>query len=117
MSRREDVVVFLVEAGLLADFEGFKALLVAGSALALVFVVVAFTLEVVFTGLAATLGSFASFFTVDFLASLVAVSFLVAGFFMEDLAALVVVVVGLDLVADLAGALLAVDLDALAGLF
>lgn len=114
-------MVFFVEAVLLVDFEGFKTFLVAGSALALVFVVVTFTLEVVFAGLAVTLGSLASFFTVDLfvvsLASLVAVTFLVTVLFVEDLAALVAVVVDLDLAVDLAGALFVVGLDAFAGLF
>ena len=114
MSRREDVVAFFVEAVLLVDFEeGFNAFLVAGSALVLVLVVVAFA------GFAATLGSLTSFFTaalfvVVSLASLVA-DFLVA----EGLVALVLVAVDLVLVVvDFAGAfLVVVDLDVFAGLF
>jgi len=114
VSRREDVVVFFVEATLLVDFEvGFKAFLVAGSALVFALVVVALA------GLAATLGSLISFFTVALfvvvsLASLVA-DFLVA----EGFAALVAVDVDLVLVVvDFAGAfLVVVDLDVFEGLF
>lgn len=100
----------------MVDFEeGFRAFLVAGSALVLVFVVVAFV------GLAATLGSLASFFTVVlFAASLdpLVVSFSLVGFLVEDFVALVAVVIDLDLVVDLAGAFLeAMGLDVLAGLF
>lgn len=118
VSRREDAVVFFVEAALVVDFEaGFEAFLAAGSAFAL-----AFVLEDVFAGLAATFGSLASFFTAGFfvvsLAPLVAVSFLAAGFFVvEDFAALVAAA-GLDLVVDLPGAFLVeVVLEAFAGLF
>ena len=108
------MVVFFVEAFLLVDFEvGFNAFLVAGSTLVLALVVVAFA------GLAATLGSLTSFFTVALfvvvsLASLAA-DFLVA----EGFAALVAVAVDLVLVVvDFAGAfLVAVDLDVFAGLF
>lgn len=116
VSRREDTVVFFVEAVLLVDFEeGFKAFLVAGSALVLAFVVVPLVLEVVFAGLAATLGSF---FVVVFLVvpldSLVVLSFLVEDLLVE--AVLVTVVVDLDL--DLAGAFLeVVGLDTFVGLF
>lgn len=121
-SRREDAVVFFVDAVLLVDFEeGFKAFLVAGSALVFAFAVVAFALEVVFAGLAATLGSLASFFTVVFLVtsldSLVVASFFVVGFLVEGFAVLVAVV-DLDLVVDLAGAFLeVVDLDVFTALF
>jgi hypothetical protein len=118
VSRREDAVVFFVEAVLLVDFEeGFKAFLVAGAALVFAFVAVALPLVVVFVGLEATLSSLASFFTVALFA--VSLTSLVAGFFVvEDFAALVVVAVDLDLVADLAGAfLVVVGLDAFAGLF
>jgi len=118
-SRREDEVVFFAEAALEVDFEeGFKAFLVAGSALGF-----AFVLEAAFAGLAATLSSLASFFTVVLfavsLASLEAVSFLAAGFFVAaDFVALEVVDLDPDLVAELAGAFLVeVDLEAFAGLF
>jgi len=123
VSRREDVVVFLVEVVLVVDFEeGFNAFLVTGSALDLAFVVVAFAFVAVFAGLAVTLGSLTSFFTAVFfvsLDSLVVVPFLVVDFFaVEDLADLAVVVAGLDLVVDFAGVFLVVaGLDARAGLF
>jgi len=113
--RREDVVVFLVEAVLLEDFEdGFKGFL-GGSALVLVLAVVALV------GLAVTLGSLVSFFTVVFLVapldSLVVAFFSAVGFLVDGFA-LVVVVVDLDLVVDLAGAFLeVVGLEAFAGLF
>ena len=118
VSRREDVVVFFVEVVLLVDFEeGFTALLLAGTTLVFALVVVAFALVAAFTGLAATLGSLASFFTADFfVVSLVslAADLLVV----EDFAVLVAVVVDLDLLADLAGAfLVVVGLDTFAGLF
>jgi len=118
VSRREDVVVFFVEAVLPVDFEeGFTALLLADTALVFALVVVAFALVAAFAGLAATLGSLASFFTaVFFVVSLVslAADLLVV----EDFAVLVAVVVDLDLVADLAGAfLVVVGLDTFAGLF
>lgn len=113
MSRREEEVVFFVVAALAVDFEaGFKG-----------FLSFDLSLEPLLTGLAATLGSLASFFTVDFfvvlLASLVAVSFLVAGFFaVEDFVALVVVAPDRDLEEALTGAFLVeVALDAFTGLF
>jgi hypothetical protein len=116
VSRREDAVVFLVGVTLLVDLdEGFKAFFVAGLGFA-------FVLEVVFAGLAVTFGSLTSFFTVVLfvvpLASLAAVSFLEAGFFVaEDFAALVETVVDLDLVAGLAGAFFTAGLGAFVGLF
>ena len=114
MSRREDVVVFFVEAVLLVDFEeGFNAFLVAGSALVLALVVVAFA------GFATTLGSLISFFTVA-LFVVVSLASLVADFLVvEGFAALVAVAVDLVLVVvDFAGAfLVVVDLDVFAGLF
>jgi hypothetical protein len=117
VSRREDVVVFFVEAALLVGFEeGFKAFLVAGSALVLAFVVVVLTLVVALAGLAATLGSLASFFTLVFF--VMSLTSFMAGFLVvDDFAALVVVAVDLDLVVDLAGAFLVVVLDAFVGLF
>lgn len=114
--RREGVVVFLVEADLLVDFEeGFNAFLVGGSTLALVLVVVALV------DLAVTLGSLATFFTAGFLVAsldpLVVVPLSTVGFLAEGLA-LVTVVADLDLVVDLVGAFLeVVDLDTFAGLF
>lgn len=98
---------------LAVDFEeGFKG-----------FLTFAFVLELVFAGLAATLGSLTSFFAVAFFAvsldSLAAVSFLLAGFFVaEDFAALVAVAVDLDFEVDFAGVFFAeVALDVFAGLF
>jgi len=112
VSRREEAVVFFVVAVLVVDFEeGFKVFL--GETFALVF---CFTLEDVFTGLTATLGSLTSFFTVAFL--VVSLTSLAAGFFATDFVALVAVVLDLDLEADLAGAFFVlVVLDAFAGLF
>lgn len=107
MSRREEEVVFFVVAALVVDFEeGFKG-----------FLVFAFVLEPLFSGLAATLGSLTSFFTVAFF--VVSLASLVVGFFAAgDFVALVVVVVDLDLETDLAGAFFAgMALDAFAGLF
>jgi len=103
VSRREDEVVFLVEAVLLVDFEdGFNAFLVTGSALVFALVPVAFT------GFAATLGSLASFFTAAFFVVVSLVS-LAAGFLAAaGFAALVAVAVDLDLVpVDFAGVFLA----------
>lgn len=100
------------------DFEeGFEAFLVAGSALGF-----AFVLEAAFAGLAATLSSLASFFTVALFpvsfASLVAVSFLAAGFFVTADFVALEVVLDPDLVADLAGAFLVeVVLETFTGLF
>jgi hypothetical protein len=118
VSRREEEVVFFVEAVLLVDFEeGFNAFLAAGSALVFALVALAFALVVVFAGLATTLGSLTSLFTVVFfvvvsLASLVVDLLVVGGF-----AALVAVVVDLDLEVDFAGTFLVVVLDTFAGLF
>ena len=99
----------------MVDFEeGLKTFFTGTCAL-----VFAFILEDVFTGLVDTLGSLTSFFTAVFFvvtfASLIAVSFLVAGFLVvEDFVALVVAVPDLDL----EGAFFVeVALDALTGLF
>jgi len=111
VSRREETVVFFAVAALVVDFEeGFNG-----------FLRFDFVLELVFAGLATTLGSLTTFFTVDFfVVSLVTVSFLEAGFFAAgDFVALVAVVLDLDL-EDLAGAgafFVEVALDAFAGLF
>jgi len=117
--RREAVVVFFVEVVLLADLEeDIEAFLAAGSALALVLVALAFV--AVFAGLAATLGSFASFFTVVFVVSLdsLVVVFLLAGFLAaEGFVALVEVAVDLDLVGFAGAFLVAADLDTFVGLF
>lgn len=119
MSRREDAVVFLVEVALLVDFEeGFKAFLTAGSALFFVLVVVVFPLVAAFAGLAETLGSLASFFTVVFFVAVSFASLAATLFVVEGFPALVEVAVDLDLAVDLAGAFLVVaDLDTFAGLF
>lgn len=120
LSRREDVVVFFVEAVLPVDFEeGFKAFLVAGSALVFALVAVPLVLVVVFAGLAEALGSLVSFFTAVLFAVVSLVSLVAILLVVEDFAALAEVAVDLDLEVDLAGAFLVVvvDLDAFAGLF
>lgn len=97
----------------MVDFEeGFKAFLADEVDLAF-----ALVLDPVLAGLAATLGSLTSFFTVDFFVSLATVSFLEAGFFAAgDLVALAVVL-DLDL-EDFTGTFLVdVALDVFAGLF